>query len=95
MDGITYALEFMAACGMQRDPELSHVELFSSHEGLVLDFEEAVTRPVASEYVAEPLSHFLCERAHVFVHVCFSLVRILFLFFCFVFHIGTIISARI
>lgn len=50
VDRIGHALEFMRACGMQPDPELSRVELFSSHEGLVLGFEEAVTRKVGLEY---------------------------------------------
>ena len=41
---IDRALAFMRACGADPD-ELRSVELYSSHEALVLDYEQALTRP--------------------------------------------------
>ena len=38
------ALDFMRACGV-RDESLHGVELFSSHEALILEYERALTRP--------------------------------------------------
>ncbi len=44
-DGIEAALRFMAACGISTDaPELHQVDFFTSHEALVLDYEQALTR---------------------------------------------------
>lgn len=44
-DGIDAALRFMAACGVSIDaPELHQVDFYTSHEALVLDYEEALTR---------------------------------------------------
>ncbi|MYH72137.1 MAG: 3-deoxy-7-phosphoheptulonate synthase class II [Acidimicrobiia bacterium] len=44
-DGIDAALRFMAACGVSTDaPELHQVDFYTSHEALVLDYEEALTR---------------------------------------------------
>ena len=44
-DGIDAALRFMAACGISTDaPELHQVDFYTSHEALVLDYEEALTR---------------------------------------------------
>ncbi len=44
-DGIEAALRFMAACGVSIDaPELHQVDFYTSHEALVLDYEEALTR---------------------------------------------------
>ncbi len=44
-EGIDAALRFMAACGVSTDaPELHQVDFFTSHEALVLDYEEALTR---------------------------------------------------
>ena len=44
-DGINAALRFMAACGVSIDaPELHQVDFYTSHEALVLDYEEALTR---------------------------------------------------
>lgn len=40
---ITRALSFMRACGAE-GPELRTVELYSSHEALLLDYENALTR---------------------------------------------------
>ena len=40
---IDRALAFMRACGADPD-ELRSVELYSSHEALVLDYEQALTR---------------------------------------------------
>jgi 3-deoxy-7-phosphoheptulonate synthase len=44
--GIEDALRFMGACGidLERDPHLHQVDLWTSHEGLVLPYEEALTR---------------------------------------------------
>jgi 3-deoxy-7-phosphoheptulonate synthase len=43
---IERALKFMAACGIDlaREQHLHQVDLFTSHEGLLLDYEEALTR---------------------------------------------------
>jgi 3-deoxy-7-phosphoheptulonate synthase len=43
---IERALRFMAACGidLQAEQQLHQVDLFTSHEGLLLDYEEALTR---------------------------------------------------
>ena len=43
---IDKALAFMKACGLSSDhiPQLHTVDFFSSHESLVLDYEEALTR---------------------------------------------------
>ena len=45
-DKISEALAFMAAIGVtpQSHPDLSRVEFFTCHEGLLLGFEEAMTR---------------------------------------------------
>ncbi|MGI8861961.1 MAG: 3-deoxy-7-phosphoheptulonate synthase, partial [Gaiellaceae bacterium] len=43
---IERALRFMEACGvdLRSEPQLHQVDLWTSHEGLVLDYEEALTR---------------------------------------------------
>ncbi len=43
---ITKALEFMRACGidLEREHQLHEVDFYTSHEGLILDYEEALTR---------------------------------------------------
>jgi len=43
---ITEALEFMAACGITPDsaPQMKQVDVYTSHEALLLGFEEAMTR---------------------------------------------------
>ena len=45
-DEIDRALRFMTACGVTaaNTPQLHEVELYTSHEALVLDYEEALTR---------------------------------------------------
>ncbi len=44
-EGIDAALRFMAACGIPPDaPELHQVDFYTSHEALVLDYEQALTR---------------------------------------------------
>jgi len=45
-DRISEALEFMEACGVSaaRTPELTGTEFFTSHEALLLPYEEALTR---------------------------------------------------
>ncbi|HKT53020.1 MAG TPA: 3-deoxy-7-phosphoheptulonate synthase class II [Caulobacteraceae bacterium] len=45
-DKISEALTFMAAIGVtpQSQPDLHRVEFFTAHEGLLLDYEEALTR---------------------------------------------------
>ena len=45
-DEIDRALKFMTACGLtsENTPQLHEVELYTSHEALVLDYEEALTR---------------------------------------------------
>jgi len=44
--GISKALRFMQACGVSTNtqPELHDVDLFTSHEALILGYEEALTR---------------------------------------------------
>ncbi len=43
---IERALRFMAACGidLEHHPQLHEVDVWTSHEGLLLDYEEALTR---------------------------------------------------
>ncbi len=43
---ITRALEFMRACGidLEREHQLHQVDFFTSHEGLLLEYEQALTR---------------------------------------------------
>jgi 3-deoxy-7-phosphoheptulonate synthase len=56
---IDRALAFMRACGTSPE-ELRSVELFSSHEALLLDYERALTRADAATGLAYDLSaHFL------------------------------------
>ncbi|MDD7908972.1 MULTISPECIES: class II 3-deoxy-7-phosphoheptulonate synthase [Pseudovibrio] len=45
-DRISEALEFMRACGIDPDsaPQLRSTDFFTSHEGLLLGYEEALTR---------------------------------------------------
>ena len=45
-DQISQALTFMEACGVSSDtvPQLSKVDVYTSHEALLLGFEEALTR---------------------------------------------------
>jgi 3-deoxy-7-phosphoheptulonate synthase len=45
-DRISEALEFMAACGVtpETTPQMSQVDFYTSHEALLLGFEEAMTR---------------------------------------------------
>ncbi len=45
-DRITQAMDFMAACGVNPAsvPQLSQVEFYTSHEALLLGYEEAMTR---------------------------------------------------
>ena len=45
-DEIDRALRFMTACGVTADntPQLHEVEFYTSHEALLLDYEEALTR---------------------------------------------------
>ncbi len=53
-DKISEALTFMAAVGVTADthPDLARVEVFTSHEALLLNFEEALTRidPTTGEW---------------------------------------------
>lgn len=45
-DKIDHAMKFMAACGLTSDvvPQLHQTTLFTSHEALLLNYEEALTR---------------------------------------------------
>lgn len=45
-DRIVTAINFMEACGMPEPMEMSAIDFFTSHEGLVLEYESAVTRKV-------------------------------------------------
>jgi len=53
-DKITDAMEFMRACGVTTDntPQMSTTELYTSHEGLLLGNEEAMTRmdPITGQW---------------------------------------------
>jgi len=42
-------MKFMDACGVQNE-EQGRVDFYSSHEGLVLEYEEAMTRQVGAKY---------------------------------------------
>jgi len=46
---IVQAMKFMDACGVQNE-EQGRVDFYSSHEGLVLEYEEAMTRQVGAKY---------------------------------------------
>lgn len=63
---ITHALDFMASCGVSDDESMSRVQLFTSHEGLVLDFEESMTRKVSTVSSRAPNDEMLCS-CEVFV----------------------------
>lgn len=43
---ITRALDFMSACGidLEKEHQLHQVDFYTSHEGLILEYEEALTR---------------------------------------------------
>ena len=45
-NSITDALKFMKACGFNKDnvPEFKQVEFYTSHEALLLNYEQALTR---------------------------------------------------
>lgn len=45
-DKISDAMDFMAACGVNADtvPQMASTELYTSHEGLLLGYEQAMTR---------------------------------------------------
>jgi 3-deoxy-7-phosphoheptulonate synthase len=45
-DRLTETLDFMAACGLNSDttPQIRETEFYTSHEGLFLSYEEALTR---------------------------------------------------
>ena len=45
-DKIDYSMKFMAACGLTSDvmPQLHQTTLYTSHEALLLNYEEALTR---------------------------------------------------
>jgi len=45
-DRLTEALEFMAACGItgETSPQIREIEFFTSHEALLLEYEQALTR---------------------------------------------------
>jgi 3-deoxy-7-phosphoheptulonate synthase len=45
-DRLTETLDFMAACGLTSEttPQIRETELFTSHEGLLLPYEQALTR---------------------------------------------------
>eukprot|EP00043_Microstomoeca_roanoka_P001988 m.35757 g.35757 ORF g.35757 m.35757 type:complete len:494 (+) comp11181_c0_seq1:107-1588(+) len=47
---ICHALDFMKACGVHDDPNMHQAQLFSSHEGLLLPFEEAMTTCVGQTH---------------------------------------------
>src|ERR1035441_8298907 len=56
---IDKALAFMRACGADPD-ELRSVELYSSHEALILDYEQALTRiDAGTGHAYNPSAHFL------------------------------------
>jgi len=50
-DRLTETLEFMAACGLTADttPQISEIDFFTSHEALLLPYEEALTRQDTDE----------------------------------------------
>ena len=65
---IERALRFMAACGIDlaAEPQLHQVDVWTSHEGLVLDYEEALTRrdSLDGRLVRLLGPHALDRRAH-------------------------------
>ncbi len=61
-DKISDALEFMKACGVtsQTVPQMSSVEVYTSHEALLLGYEEAMTR---NRFHVRRLVRHLCTYA--------------------------------
>jgi 3-deoxy-7-phosphoheptulonate synthase len=55
---IDRAMEFMRACGV-RDDVLHRVELYSSHEALILEYERALTRPGGAGPAYDLSGHFV------------------------------------
>lgn len=64
-DKITQALAFMEACGItaQNTPTLHETEFFTSHEALLLNYEEALTR-----------KDHLTNNGMIVQHICCGLV---------------------
>jgi 3-deoxy-7-phosphoheptulonate synthase len=58
VDDIATALQFMNACGATPEA-MTSTEIFTSHEGLVLDFEEAMTRKASNGKYYNLGAHFV------------------------------------
>jgi len=56
---ITSAMNFIETCGVKLDPLLKSVDLFTSHEGLHLEYEEAMTKKHADGNFYNTGAHFL------------------------------------
>jgi len=46
VSNLAHSLQFMETLGGERNPEINRVQFFTSHEGLHLHYEQALTRPV-------------------------------------------------
>jgi 3-deoxy-7-phosphoheptulonate synthase len=53
VDRLTEAMDFMHTIGADSLPSLSHVDLYTSHEGLLLDYESSLTRQLVSPATGE------------------------------------------
>lgn len=51
---INESFTFMSSCNMPEPEKASQVDFYTSHEGLVLEYEAAVTRKVTPESMVEP-----------------------------------------
>lgn len=51
---INESFDFMTACKMPEPEEASQVDFYTSHEGLVLEYESAMTRKVTPEQLMDP-----------------------------------------
>ncbi len=66
-DRIGEALRFMHACGIdpEADPQLRETEFFTSHEALLLPYEEALTRHDSTTATATYKGDVVCTSAHM------------------------------
>lgn len=63
VDSILSSLDFMRVCGVGNEAALKTADVFMSHEGLQLCYEEALTRPVPLPTVAGPYGGPLLARS--------------------------------
>ncbi|MEM6603504.1 MAG: 3-deoxy-7-phosphoheptulonate synthase class II [Pseudomonadota bacterium] len=66
-DDIAKALEFMKACGVVGDivPQMREIEFYTSHEALLLWYEEALTRYDSTTSIEDYEGDTVCTSAHM------------------------------